>query len=136
MNNPHYSLEFKVRDYECDLQGIVNNANYQHFYEHTRHEFLLENNISFSDMHDEGVDFVVARVELSYKTPLKSGDSFVSELWLSQDGVKYVFKQKIYRLSDRKLCNVARYDTVCLVNGKLSKLPMLDDFVKQINGVQ
>lgn len=54
-----YSLEFKVRDYECDLQGIVNNANYQHYYEHTRHEFLVENGISFADMHDRGIDFVV-----------------------------------------------------------------------------
>ena len=26
-----YELKLKVRDYECDLQGIVNNANYQHF---------------------------------------------------------------------------------------------------------
>ena len=36
-----YELKMKVRDYECDLQGIVNNANYQHYLEHTRHEFLL-----------------------------------------------------------------------------------------------
>ena len=28
-----YELKMKVRDYECDLQGIVNNANYQHYLE-------------------------------------------------------------------------------------------------------
>lgn len=128
-----YSLEFKVRDYECDLQGIVNNANYQHFYEHTRHEFLLEHNISFSNLHDKGVDFVVARAELSYKFPLKSGDSFISKLTLTQEGVKYVFRQKIYRLPDLKLCNMAKYDTVCLVDGKLSKYPELDQFVTKLN---
>ncbi|MGM9805022.1 MAG: acyl-CoA thioesterase [Candidatus Aphodosoma sp.] len=127
-----YSLEFKVRDYECDLQGIVNNANYQHYYEHTRHEFLVENGISFAEMHDQGVDFVVARVEMAFKHPLKSKESFVSELDLCQEGVKYTFIQKIYRLPDRKLCNVGRFDCVCLDHGKLSRNSMLDDFVARV----
>jgi len=43
-----YELEMKVRDYECDLQGIVNNANYQHYLEHTRHEFLTSVGVSFA----------------------------------------------------------------------------------------
>ena len=57
-----YELPMKVRDYECDLQGIVNNANYQHYLEHTRHEFLLSAGVSFAGLHEQGVDPVVARV--------------------------------------------------------------------------
>ena len=46
-------LEMKVRDYECDLQGIVNNANYQHYLEHTRHEFLTSVGVSFAALHEQ-----------------------------------------------------------------------------------
>ena len=68
-----YELEMKVRDYECDLQGIVNNANYQHYLEHTRHEFLTSVGVSFAALHEQGVDPVVARINMAFKTPLKSG---------------------------------------------------------------
>ena len=47
-----YELAMKVRDYECDLQGIVNNANYQHYLEHTRHEFLSSVGVSFAALHE------------------------------------------------------------------------------------
>ena len=57
-----YELEMKVRDYECDIQGIVNNSVYQNYLEHTRHEFLLENNVSFEQLHLQGIDAVVARI--------------------------------------------------------------------------
>ena len=42
-----FELEMQVRDYECDMEGIVNNANYQHYLEHTRHEFLAASGIPF-----------------------------------------------------------------------------------------
>ena len=35
-----FETTMEVRDYECDIQGIVNNANYLHYIEHTRHLFL------------------------------------------------------------------------------------------------
>ena len=35
-----FSLEIPVRDYELDSEGIVNNANYLHYLEHTRHAFI------------------------------------------------------------------------------------------------
>lgn len=120
-----FELPMKVRDYECDLQGIVNNANYQHYIEHTRHEFLLSAGISFADLHQEGIDPVVARLSMAFKIPLKSGDEFVSKLWLKKEGIKYVFYQDIYRLPDEKVVIKATVETVCLVNGRLAECELL-----------
>ena len=122
-----FELKMKVRDYECDLQGIVNNANYQHYIEHTRHEFLLANNISFAKLHEQGTDAVVARLTMQFKTPLKSGDEFVSKLYIKKDGLRYIFMQDIYRLPDMKIVIKAQVDAVCLVNGKLSESPEMDN---------
>ena len=122
-----YELRMKVRDYECDLQGIVNNANYQHYTEHTRHEFLLSHGVSFADLHDRGIDCVVARVTMQFQVPLHSGDEFISRLWIKKEGVKYVFMQDIFRASDEALCLRARVDTVCIINGRLADCPELNE---------
>ena len=99
-----FELPFKVRDYECDLQGIVNNSVYQNYLEHTRHEFLKHAGLDFSRMHNEGIDAVVIRVEIDYKFPLKSGDEFVCKLNAGREGsLKFVFHQDIFRLPDMKL---------------------------------
>lgn len=126
MPNYIFELRLKVRDYECDLQGIVNNANYQHYTEHTRHEFLLAHGVSFADLHERGIDAVVARIEMAFKTPLRSRDEYISRLALKKEGLRYVFLHDIYRASDEKLSVRARVDTVCLVNGKLSECEELN----------
>ncbi|HBL72871.1 MAG TPA: thioesterase [Bacteroidales bacterium] len=120
-----YTLLFKVRDYECDLQGIVNNANYQHFLEHARHEYIQSLGLSFSDLHDKGIDFVVARLEMAFKTPLKSKDSFTVTVDMKKEGLRWVFRQNIYREPDQALVVKARVDAVCLVNGKLQDYDLL-----------
>ena len=66
MKEYQFELEMKVRDYECDLQCIVNNANYQHYMEHARHEFLEKAGANFGALHNRGIDAVVARVEIDY----------------------------------------------------------------------
>ncbi len=125
-----YELEFKVRDYEYDLQGIVNNSVYQNYLEHTRHEFLLDKNISFSDLHNQGIDAVVARVQIAYKNSLRPKDSFISKLYVQKEGVKYVFHQAIFRKSDNKMCIKAKIESVITQNGKLlSGLPEFDSLI-------
>jgi acyl-CoA thioester hydrolase len=115
-----FTLPMKVRDYECDLQGIVNNANYQHYMEHARHEFILSEGVSFADLHDRGIDCVVARITMSFKAPLRSGDEFLSCVNVQKEGARYVFYQDIIRQSDQTLSLRARVDVVCLINGQLS----------------
>ena len=121
----------QVRDYECDLQGIVNNANYLHYAEHTRHLFLKRQGVSFAEMHANGEDAVVARMTLQYKTPLRSDDTFRSCLRIRKDGVKYIFFQDIYRELDHKLCFRAQVDVVCLVNGVLGASPTCDNAFRE-----
>jgi acyl-CoA thioester hydrolase len=114
-----FSLEFSVRDYECDLQGIVNNAHYQHYLEHARHEFLLSRGISFAGLHEEGTDLIVTKVEIDYKFPLKSGNKFVVRLNLQREGnLRLVFIQDILRLPDEKLIVNARVTGVAIRNGR------------------
>lgn len=126
MSNYIYELKMKVRDYECDLQGIVNNANYQHYIEHTRHEFLASTGISFAGLHEQSIDPVVARLNMAFKTPLKSGDEFVSKLYLKKEGIKYVFYQDIFRLPDMKVVIKSTVETVCVVNGRLGNSDVFD----------
>ncbi len=125
-----YKLKMKVRDYECDLEGIVNNANYQHYMEHTRHEFMLSAGISFAEMLEQDIVSVVARVAIDYKTPLRSRDEFISCLNMKLEGIRYVFRQDIYRASDMKLAARGKVDVVCLVGGKLSRCPELEEKLK------
>ena len=105
MEKPRYTheIEIKVRDYECDMQGIVNNANYQHYMEHARHEFLLSAGKGFTDLRELGIECVVRRVEIEYRVSLRSKDIAVCRLYMRREGPKYVFYQDIYRKSDDKL---------------------------------
>jgi len=114
-----FRLEFSVRDYECDLQGVVNNANYQHYLEHARHEYLISKGINFVKLHEEGTDLIVTRVEIDYKYPLRSLDKFIVKLHIEREGnVRLVFVQDIYRLPDDKLIVKARVTGVATKNGR------------------
>lgn len=114
-----FETEMEVRDYECDIQGIVNNANYLHYTEHTRHLFLKSLGVSFAKLHEEGVDAVVARMKLEYKVPLKCDDHFISKLAMKKKGLRYEFYHDLYRATDEKLCFSCQADLVCLINGRL-----------------
>lgn len=112
----------RVRDYECDLQGVVNNAVYQHYLEHARHEFLLANNVNFAALAAEGIDLMVIRAEVDYKSPLKPSDDFYVTVKVIKEGrVKVVFVQEIFKL-DGTLVVAANTYGVAVKLGKPLKL--------------
>lgn len=130
MAAPEYihETELKVRDYECDMQGIVNNANYQHYMEHARHEFLLSTGIGFTDLRARGIECVVRRVEIEYRVSLRSKDVAVCRLYLRREGPKFVFYQDIYRKADEKLCARGRIESVATVDGRVTRGDELAEF--------
>lgn len=109
------TLALEVRDYECDLQGIVNNAVYLHYFEHARHQFLKAHGLDFDALNQAGVHLVVVRAEVDYKAPLKSGDRFtvVSRLQ-EKTPVRFQFLQEIHRAGDTRLMVQGTFDCAAM----------------------
>ena len=127
-----FKLEMKVRDYECDLQGVVNNSNYQHYMEHTRHEYLESKGENFGEMHEKGVDAFVSKVEIKFKHSLRSGDKFLSCMNIKREGIKLVFEQDIFRLPDNVLAAIGKVEIVIVENGKLTRGVYFDKMLNQL----
>ena len=103
MNDNLFKLEFEVRDYECDLEGIVNNAEYMHYLEHTRHSFLKQTGFDFAELTRKGIHLVVIRIEADYLYPLRSGDTFVVTTAMQRiSKLRFGFLQDIFRVPDDK----------------------------------
>lgn len=103
MGQDCFTLEMAVRDYECDMQGVVNNSVYQNYLEHARHEYFKTLGIDFAEMTRQGINLVVTRVEIDYKTSLVSGDRFEVAVRMERiSPVRIGFYQDICRLPDKK----------------------------------
>lgn len=115
-----FEMPIKVRDYEVDSEGIVNNAVYLHYLEHTRHEFCEAAGFTFRQMHALGLDPVVSHIDIRYMHPAGLGESIVSKLALSRRGPVFVFQQDIFNASGRQLIK-AVVDIVSFENGRISR---------------
>jgi acyl-CoA thioester hydrolase len=116
MNDDKYifTLEIAVRDYELDSEGIVNNAIYLHYLEHTRHAFVKQEGIPFGSLTSDGLIPVVRRMEIDYHTPLRTGDVMLSRLWIERKGARFVFYQDIFRKEDAAPVVSAVVTIVCM----------------------
>jgi acyl-CoA thioester hydrolase len=129
MEQSCFSLEMAVRDYECDLQGVVNNAVYQNYLEHARHEYLKAIGIDFAALAAQGINLVVTRVEIDYRFSLTSGDRFVVEVRPERiSKVRIGFRQDIRRLPDgREIVNALVIGTALNARGRPQLPKELDE---------
>ena len=89
--------------------------------EHARHEFLETTGTSFSALHNQGIDVMVSRIDISYKHSLRGSDRFVVQVAYQREGIKLVFFEDIYKLPENILCAKGRIEAICLQNGKLTR---------------
>lgn len=115
-----FEIEMEVRDYELDTEQIVNNANYLHYFEHTRHKFCREAGVPFIDLHNQGIDAVVRKIDIEYISSLRSGEHFISALNLERQGPKFIFNQAIMK-ADGSIVTRAKITVVILKDGRLSR---------------
>jgi acyl-CoA thioester hydrolase len=101
------------------MWGVVNNAVYQNYLEHTRHQFMKAAGVDVADSHAHEMVPMVTRVEIDYKSPLRSGDRFAVCLSLRRQGrLRFIFDQEVVRIPDRTLCARAVVTAVIIQNGR------------------
>jgi acyl-CoA thioester hydrolase len=134
MNEDKYifTLELAVRDYELDSEGIVNNAVYLHYLEHTRHAFVKREGIPFGSLTSDGLIPVVRRMEIDYRTPLRTRDVMLSRLWIERQGARFIFHQDIFRKQDGAPVVRAVVTIVCMEkDGRINRGDDLADRIAQ-----
>ena len=88
----------RVRTYECDAYGHVNNANYLHYLEYARHEMLRDVGFDYLALIKAGFGIYVAKIIIEYKKPATIDDELLIKSWpIKKGAVSGVIAQEIWR---------------------------------------
>lgn len=93
-----HTFTLKVRSYECDSYGHVNNAEYLHYLEAARMEFLSDIDFDYHSMRQKKYAIYVAGITISYKAPAFTNDILrIQTEPIKRKNIYGIFRQTIYR---------------------------------------
>ena len=91
-----FAVPMKVRAYEIDQYGVVNNAVYVQYLQHARHELLEHLQL---EHHDAIAGYTLTDLAVRFKQPLRSQDRFLVTVALQKaTKVRAHFSQRIIKL--------------------------------------
>jgi len=121
-------IEKKIYYHDTDCGGVVYYANYLKYLEEARTEFFTGMGIDLKRLSEEGVIFVVARVEISYKSPAKYQDLITIHTRIEKAKMSaMLFSQKVTK--NNSLVAEANTTLVC-VGAELKPIPIPDEIKK------
>lgn len=117
----------RVRAYECDYYGHVNNAIYLNYLEFARMETLEAKGLSLTTLRDEGFQLVILQIDIKYIYPAVTGDLIrICTGMKSYKNTTCTFHQEIFRSSDdKKLADADVTWAVINLQGRPVRIPQV-----------
>ncbi len=118
-------IEAKIYYEDTDCGNVVYYANYLKYMERGRTEFLADHGFSVAELAAKGTVFVVARVEIDYRSSARLGETIVVKTSLSElTRTSILFGTIMTDKASGRLIAEATARLVCLDgNGKIKKVP-------------
>lgn len=106
--------KIEVRYAETDQMGIVYHANYVIWLEIGRTQLIKDLGFNYAEMEADGILSPVIDIQVSYKKPLRYGETATVKTWIeSYDGLRVVYGYEILT-GNEELAVSARSSHVCV----------------------
>jgi acyl-CoA thioester hydrolase len=120
-----HTIEAKIYYEDTDCGNVVYYANYLKYMERGRTEFLADHGFNVSEMAGQGTIFIVARVEIDYRSSARLGETVVVQTWIAEmTRTSILFAHTMTDKASGRLIAEAQARVVCVDNnGKIKRIP-------------
>jgi len=126
MNPAHQAkVAFRVRYVECDPMGYLHHSNYLPFFEMGRTELLRTYGISYRELEEKNVLFVVTRIVVNYKRPARYDDDLeLTTRVVKQTHVRIDHAYELHNMKTRELLCIGESTIACINRqGEIQPIP-------------